>query len=66
MSAARKFEHAAIAESDPLWQKFLTSPYDPNPAPEQEIMGLEETKGAGFVDGATVSAEIARRAELEG
>lgn len=66
MNAARKLNHSVIAESDPLWQKFLAAPYDPNSAPEQEILGLEEAKAGGFVDGATVSAEIARRAELEG
>ncbi len=65
MTAARKLRPAAIAEDDPLWQKFLRAPFDPEPAPEQEVLGLAEAKAGGFVDGATVSAEIARRARPE-
>ena len=64
MTAARKLS-PAIAEDDPLWRKFLDSPFDPNPAPEQELLGLAEAKAGGFVGGATVSAEIARRAQGE-
>jgi hypothetical protein len=62
MIAVRKLPPSAIREDDPLWRKFIESPFDPSPAPEQEVRGLEEAKAGGFVDGATVSAEIARRA----
>lgn len=62
MTLARKLPPPVIPEDDPLWQKFLAAPFDPNPAPEQEVLGLAEAKAGGFVDGATVSAEIVRRA----
>lgn len=61
MTAARKLQ-PAVAEDDPLWQKFLAAPVDPEPAPEQELLGLAEAKQGGFVSGAAVSAEVARRA----
>lgn len=61
MTAARKLS-PAIPDDDPLWQKFLAAPVDSNPAPEQELLGLQEADLGEFVDGETVSAEIARRA----
>lgn len=67
MTAARKLS-PAIPEDDPLWQKFLAAPVDPNPAPEQETLGLQHAGMGGMgdmVDGASVSAEIARRAQRE-
>lgn len=64
MTAARKLS-AAIAEDDPLWQKFLAAPVDPNPAPEQEVLGLQHAALGGFVDGAAVHAEIAARVQRE-
>lgn len=62
MLAARKLPPPVIPEDDPLWQKFLSAPIDPSPAPPEEVEGLEAAKFGGFVDGASVSAEIARRA----
>jgi hypothetical protein len=64
MTAARKLS-PAISDDDLLWKKFLAAPIDPNPAPEQETLGLQQTNLGGFVDGATVSAEITRRAQRE-
>jgi hypothetical protein len=54
-----------IPEDDPLWRKFLSAPMDLNPAPEQELLGLEQLRAGAFVDGAVVSAEIERRAHEE-
>ena len=61
MSTARKLPPILIAEDDPLWRKFLSAPFDPAPAPEQEVDGLAAAKPGKFVDGVTVTAEIARR-----
>jgi hypothetical protein len=65
MTAARKLS-PAISDDDPLWRKFLAAPVDTNPTPEQETLALQQAQLGGFVDGATVSAEIARRASDEG
>jgi hypothetical protein len=54
-----------IPEDDPLWRKFLSAPVDPNPAPEQELLGLEQLRAGAFVDGSAVSAEIDNRARHE-
>lgn len=43
MTAARRLQ-PVVAEDDPLWQKFLAAPLDPEPAPEQERLGLAEAK----------------------
>jgi hypothetical protein len=64
MTAARKLI-PVIPDNDPLWQKFLAAPVDPNPTPEQETLGLEQAKAGGVIDGASVSAEISRRALKE-
>jgi hypothetical protein len=61
MSTARKLPQTLIAEDDRLWQKFLSAPFDPAPAPEQEVDGLAAAKFGKFVDGGTVTAEITRR-----
>ncbi len=73
MTAARKLSAVArppaIGEDDPLWQKFITAPFDPSPAPEHETQALAAAGafvGVGVgVDGATVTAGIARRAAAE-
>lgn len=65
MSTARKLSPSLIAEDDPLWRKFLSAPFDPEPAPEQELDGLAAARGGRFVDGGTVTAEIARRARTK-
>lgn len=61
MTAARKLS-PAIPDDDPLWQKFLAAPVDHHPVSEQEMLELQQAKQGDFVDGATVSAEIAVRA----
>lgn len=64
MTAARKLS-PAIPDNDPLWRKFLAAPFDPNPPSEQELRWLEQAKAGGVIDGASMTAEIARRAERE-
>jgi hypothetical protein len=64
MTAARKLS-PVIPDDDPLWRKFLAAPFDPNPLSEQELRWLEQAKAGGVIDGASMSAEIARRAELD-
>jgi hypothetical protein len=65
MSTARKLPPSIITEDDPLWRKFLSAPFDPEPAPEQELDGLAAAKLGRLVDGGTVTAEIARRARAK-
>jgi hypothetical protein len=65
MTAARKLA-PAIPNDDPLWRKFLAAPIDPTPLTDQELRLLEQVKVNGGIDGATMSAEIARRAERDG
>ena len=64
MTAVRKLA-PAIPDDDPLWQKFVAAPFDPNPPSMQELRWLEQARASGIVDGASISAEIARRAERE-
>jgi hypothetical protein len=65
MSTARKLPQTLISEDDLLWQKFLSAPFDPAPAPEQEVDGLAAAKFGKFVDGGTVTAEITRRSQTK-
>ena len=69
MTAARALSAVArppaIGEDDPLWQKFITAPFDPSPAPEHETQALAAAGAFVGDDGATISAQIARRAAAE-
>lgn len=61
MTAARMLT-PAISNDDPLWRKFLGAPIDSTPLTEQELRLLEQAKSSPAIDGASMSAEIARRA----
>jgi hypothetical protein len=59
-AAARRF---AISEDDPAWRAALAAPLDDEPETEMEARAVQEARRSGrFVDGATVSAEVAKRA----
>lgn len=64
MTAARKLA-TAIDEDDPLWRKFVAAPVDPHPLTDEELSWLVQAKAVGVVPGASISAEIARRAERD-
>ncbi len=51
-----------VPVSDPLWQKFLAAPVEDGPLPEAEQENLAEAMRGSLVPGATVTAEIGRRA----
>jgi hypothetical protein len=59
MNAARKLE-PMISETDPLWQALLRAPVDSDPLPEEVTAALADPSSRIFVDGASVTAEIAR------
>jgi hypothetical protein len=66
MTAARKLAVTEPKpEHDPVWEAFLRAPVDPNPAPEHERLALADPSSRQFVDGATVTREIADRARAE-
>lgn len=60
MNAARRLE-PMIPENDPLWQALLRAPVDSDPLPEEVAAALADPSSSVFVDGASVTAEIARR-----
>jgi hypothetical protein len=62
MNAARKLS-PAIPESDPLWQKFLSAPFDRNPTPEPETLGLGHV--CDFLTSEEVSELLKRAADAE-
>jgi hypothetical protein len=62
MTAARSLT-PVIASDDPLWRKFLAAPVDLSPLSDEELAWLAQAKAGGVVSGASLSAEIARRAE---
>ena len=55
----------AIPDNHPLWVAFQSAPLDTEPPAPEEAELLREAMDSGFVDGATVSAELARRMREE-
>ena len=54
---------AGTLEADPFWRALMAAPVEEGAPPEVELRGVAEAKADGqWVDGATVSAEIAARA----
>jgi hypothetical protein len=60
--AAARRPAPAIPEDDPAWQAALAAPIDDEPETEIEAQAIKETLRDGrFVEGATVSAEVAKQ-----
>ena len=51
---------------DEVFEAFMAAPLDTEPPAPEEAELLREAMDSGFVDGATVSAELARRMREEG
>jgi hypothetical protein len=61
--AAKRRPAPAIPENDPAWQAALAAPLDDEPETEIEAQAIKEAlRGGQFVEGATVSAEMVKRA----